>query len=251
MNSRRPTRRLLQFAALGTVAAVALSSVASTSSASAATSPQVGECFDMSQKQADGEQWPSLEPVPCTSPHTVQIAKVGAIPAGIGVEKYVAKQCDYKMIVRSVGLNQVSGGDLAVVEAPVRAGSSWFLLPGGGFLCTASIYDNNGSKPLTFVTVDSLLADLSPRQLEEFRYCSYAKGRAWWKPKITVSCLEEPRWEVTFFIEWFDMYRSFPGQATLTRISKAVCGPTAQWNYITRSLWQSGVRRTQCIERVG
>jgi hypothetical protein len=241
-------RRLIFLSATTAVLALLGAGVAGSARADAAN-PSVGECFALTDKQSYEEYWPTSAPVPCTAPHSIEIARTGALPADVDAFAFAEGKCDVTSVWAQLGVNRPVGG---IVRNPIRIEAFPFAVRGGGsvkpgWLCGVGPVEFRGAKGIVLVSMTGTIDGMTSGQRRSLRYCSSAaRGRSAFAKPITVSCSTVPRWQVEKWVMWSVFYSSYPGEAVIAARAAKLCAPATSYSYPTAKDWPDGSRRSFC-----
>jgi hypothetical protein len=215
--------------------------------AEAAPVPAVGECFLISDAQSLASGWPGTTAVPCASRHSVEVTRSGRLPADANAVTFAQQACDFPSVYSDLGINQAVD---AVVRRPIRIEALSFVVGGSvpaSYVCAAGPAAFRGARGTVLSTMSSAIGDLTTGQAAALRFCnSAARGRDAFAPPITVPCTTRPRWQVTRWILWSDLYSQYPGDAVLASRARLLCGPRAVFSLPSSDRWATGSRRSFC-----
>lgn len=237
--------------ALGASAALltALVTGVTGSAHAAAGNPAVGECFALTDKQSYDEYWPTSTPVPCTGPHSIEIARTGALPADVNAFTFAEGKCDVTSVWAQLGVNQAVAG---IVRNPIRIEVFPFAVRGGGsvqpsWVCGVGPVEFRGAKGTVLVSMTGTIDGMKSAQRRSLRYCNSAtRGRSAFAKPITVPCSTVPRWQVEKWIMWSEFYSTYPGEAVIKARAAKLCAPATTYSYPIKADWPDGSRRTFC-----
>ena len=210
--------------------------------------PVIGECYDLTDQQAQSDYWAAADPVPCTEPHTLEVTETAMVPMDVNAVDFARDRCGPLDVWTAVGVNSSAAG---VIENPIRVDSRSFYLRPDRYVCGAVAVEFNGTEPATLVTVSTSFERLRRGATRALRHCASAEnGRRALAPPITVPCSSRPRWQVTAWILWSALYDNYPGRRVLKRRAAELCGPGRVTSMPTAASWEDGIPRTWCFRKV-
>ena len=234
------------------LAGALLAVVAAAPAASAANgTPGVGECFRVSDQQTFNDYWPDVAPVPCTGRHSLEIVIASPLPADVNAVTFAQEQCDYLNVWKAAGVNQAKKG---IVNRPMRLEAFYFVVQPTGapasYVCGIGPILQKGKKDAVLISTTNPVAGLTASQKAALQFCSsVVPGAPLSVPAVTVPCSRTPRWQVTRWIMWDDLYRSYPGEAVLRARAAALCGPGTVVSVPSPKAWPGGTHRSWCYKK--
>jgi hypothetical protein len=213
--------------------------------------PAVGECYLVTDKQTYDDYWPGGAAVPCTGRHSIEVTRSSPLPADVNAVNFAQDACDYLKVWKDAGVNQARNG---IVSRPVRFEAFYFVVQQPGvpdtFLCGIGPVALRGKKGAVLVSSTAPVAALTAQQKAALQFCSSAaRGRTIQDPAVTVPCTSTPRWQVSRWIMWDDLYASYPGEAVLRARAGRLCGPGSVPSVPSAEAWPGGTHRSWCYKK--
>jgi hypothetical protein len=210
--------------------------------------PVVGECYDLTDKQAEADDWTDATSVPCTERHTFEVTETAPVPMDVNAIEFAEARCGLLDVWTAVGVNSSRAG---IIEAPIRVESRSYYVRPDRYVCGAVAVKYNGTEPATLVSLPTSLKRLRPAAERALRHCASAEdGRRALAPPITVRCSSRPRWQATAWILWTALYDDYPGRRVLKRKAVELCGRARVGSMPTAASWDGGIPRTWCYRKV-
>lgn len=231
------------------IGALLVLSSGSTAASAAEGVPAVGECFRITDEQTFDDYWPGAPAVPCTSRHSLEITASSVLPADVNAITFAQDHCGYLDVWKAAGVNQPRKG---IVERPLRLEAFYFVVRSvpASYVCGIGPIEQRGKKDARLVTTTKAVADLTAKQRAALQFCSAASPGAPLKvPAVTVPCSHVPRWQVTRWILWDDLYSTYPGEAVLRARATRLCGPGSTVSVPSAAAWPGGSHRSWCYKK--
>jgi len=210
--------------------------------------PAVGDCYQVTNQQTYDDYWAPSAAVPCAGPHSIQITKSSVLPADVNAVTFAQDHCEYAEVWTDAGVNQALEG---IVARPLRLDAFYFVVrePGvtASYVCGIGAVEQRGSHDEVLVSMRGAVADLSAAAKARLQFCSKAvKGAPLAAKAITVPCTTTPRWQVTRWIMWDDLYAAYPGEGVLRARAARLCGSRAVASVPSAEAWPGGTHRSWC-----
>ncbi len=213
--------------------------------------PDVGECYQVTDKQTYDDYWPGGTAVPCTASHSFQVTLSSLLPADVNAITFAQDHCGYLDVWKAAGVNQPKK---AIVSRPLRLEAFYFVVrqPGvpASYVCGIGPVELRGRKDAVLMSMRNPVAGLTARQKAALQFCSSAvKGAPLDVPATTVPCTSTQRWQVTKWILWDDLYKTYPGEAVLRARAATICGPGTVVSVPSADGWPGGTHRSWCYKK--
>jgi hypothetical protein len=213
--------------------------------------PAVGECYQVTDKQTYDDYWPGGTAVPCATAHSFEVTLSSMLPADVNSVTFAQDHCGYLDVWKAAGVNQPKK---AIVSRPLRLEAFYFVVrqPGtpASYICGIGPVELRGRKDAVLTSTRNPVAALTAAQKAALQYCSQAvKGAPLLVPATTVPCTRTPRWQVTKWILWDDLYSTYPGEAVLRARATKICGPGTVVSVPSPAVWPGGTHRSWCYKK--
>ena len=234
-------------------AAVTFSGLAFTAAtASAASLPKKGECYNINYEQIKPTPWDeTATPVPCNGPHTVEIFASGPIPSSDTSKEAIntrTKFCTLRAAMKASGTKFST-----YANNPPNIGNYTFTFGNGAnYVCSVGMQDYKKANLPSVRLIDSPLRTYIRNSNDNLLICKKGSEATWKSHTLkTINCDKPHDWSVTGYIYVGNADTSkYPGEANIKAKVSQYC-PGAWYYYPVKSDWAKGTgeRYITCFQK--